>query len=84
MTSGFEGALTATPTQWSMIIWRTCLLTTGSRPSPAGVVQWQPKDGAAAGTVRMRPTASVARDADDLSLKFDPLPRDFPAFSREP
>ena len=48
--------------------------------SPAGALQWQPKDGAAAGTVPDAHVAGVAHApvmfTTDLSLKFDPSYRE--------
>ena len=77
ITSGLEGAWTATPTQWSNSYFENLFgyeweLTT----SPAGAHQWQPKDGAGAGTV---PDAHDPNKkhapfmlTTDLSLKMDP------------
>jgi len=53
VTSGLEGAWTATPTQWSMMYLANLFAYEWEQTrSPAGALQWQPKDGAAAGTVR--------------------------------
>lgn len=78
ITSGLEGTWTNTPTQWDNSFleilfgyeWELV-------ESPAGAHQWQPKDGAGAGTVpdahdpakRHAPTMLTT----DLSLRFDPV-----------
>ena len=78
ITSGLEGTWTSTPTQWDNgfleilfgFEWELVA-------SPAGAHQWQPKDGAGAGTVpdahdpsrRHAPTMLTT----DLSLRFDPV-----------
>ena len=80
ITSGLEGAWTATPTQWSMMYLGNLFAHDWEMTrSPAGAVQWVPKDGAAANTV---PDAHVEglRHAPimfttDLSLKADPAYR---------
>jgi catalase-peroxidase len=77
ITSGLEVTWTATPTQWSNAFFQNLFdyeweLT----KSPAGAHQWQPKDGAGAGTVpgpadpadRRPPTMLTT----DLALRFDP------------
>ncbi len=81
VTSGLEGAWTSTPTQWSMMYlsnlyaydWEQTL-------SPGGAIQWQPKDGAAAGTVPDAHLEGVSHApvmfTTDLSLKFDPSYRE--------
>ena len=52
VTSGLEGAWTATPTQWSiMYLANLVCLRVGANSQSCGALQWQPKDGAAAGTV---------------------------------
>ncbi len=78
ITSGLEGAWTTTPTKWSNNFFDTLFgyeweLT----KSPAGAHQWQPKDGAGAGTV---PDAHDPKRKNnpfmlttDLSLRFDPV-----------
>lgn len=81
VTSGLEGAWTVTPTQWSMNYLQNLFTFEWEQTrSPAGAVQWIPKDGAAADLV---PDAHVAgkRHAPimfttDLSLKFDPSYRE--------
>ena len=77
ITSGLEVTWTATPTAWSTSYFENLFgyeweLT----ESPAGAHQWQPKDGAGAGTVPgpaegspMRPPTMLTTD---LSLRFDP------------
>ena len=77
ITSGLEVTWTATPTAWSNGYFENLFgyeweLT----KSPAGAHQWQPKDGAGAGTVpgpdegsSMRPPTMLTTD---LSLRFDP------------
>jgi catalase-peroxidase len=78
ITSGLEGTWTSTPTQWSNNFFANLFgyeweLT----KSPAGAHQWQPKNGAGAGTVpdahdpsrRHAPTMLTT----DLSLRFDPV-----------
>lgn len=81
VTSGLEGAWTVTPTQWSMNYLQNLFTFEWEQTrSPAGAVQWIPKDGAASNLV---PDAHVAgkRHAPimfttDLSLKFDPSYRE--------
>jgi len=78
ITSGLEVTWSATPTQWSHSFFSNLFgyeweLTT----SPAGAHQWQPKNGAGAGTVP-DPEGSAKRRAPtmlttDLALRFDPL-----------
>ena len=78
ITSGLEVTWTDTPTTWDNSFLRILFgyeweLT----QSPAGAHQWQPKDGAGAGTVpdahdpskRRAPTMLTT----DLSLRFDPI-----------
>jgi catalase-peroxidase len=77
ITSGIEVTWTATPTAWSASFFENLFgheweLT----KSPAGANQWQPKDGAAVGTVPgpdegspMRPPTMLTTD---LALRFDP------------
>jgi catalase-peroxidase len=81
ITSGLEVTWTATPTKWDNTFLETLFgyeweLT----QSPAGAHQWQPKDGAGAGTVpdpqdpddpsRRRPPTMLTTD---LSLRYDPI-----------
>jgi catalase-peroxidase len=77
ITSGIEVTWTATPTAWSTSYFDNLFgyeweLT----KSPAGAHQWQPKDGAGAGTVPgpdagspMRPPTMLTTD---LSLRYEP------------
>lgn len=77
ITSGLEGAWTATPTKWSNNYFKNLFgyeweLT----ESPAGAKQWRPKGGAGAGSV---PDAHIAGKTHapimlttDLSLRMDP------------
>jgi catalase-peroxidase len=76
ITSGIEVTWTATPTQWSNSFFDNLFgheweLT----KSPAGAHQWQPKDGAAAGTVPGPEEGSEMRSptmlTTDLALRFD-------------
>jgi len=77
ITSGLEGAWTVTPTQWtSQYLDNLFGFEWEQTQSPAGAIQWIPKDGQASNMV---PDAHVEgkRHAPimfttDLSLKFDP------------
>ncbi|MGC0312756.1 catalase/peroxidase HPI [Kitasatospora acidiphila] len=78
ITSGLEGAWTATPTTWNNSFFETLFgyeweLT----KSPAGAFQWKPKNGAGAGTVpdAHDPAKSHAPTmlTTDLSLRMDPV-----------
>ena len=78
ITSGLEVTWTDTPTTWDNSFFRILFgyeweLTR----SPAGAHQWQPKDGAAAGTVPDAHDPSKRRIptmlTTDLSLRFDPI-----------
>ena len=78
ISSGLEGAWTATPTTWDNSYFDTLFgyeweLT----KSPAGAHQWAPKDGAGAGTVpdAHDPTKRHApfMATTDLSLRMDPV-----------
>lgn len=78
ISSGLEGAWTATPTTWDNSYFDTLFgyeweLT----KSPAGAHQWTPKDGAGAGTVpdAHDPTKRHApfMATTDLSLRMDPV-----------
>ena len=81
ITSGFEGAWTATPTQWSMMYLANLFAYDWEvTKSPAGAVQWIPTDGNGAETV---PDAHIAGKSHapimfttDLSLKVDPAYRE--------
>jgi catalase-peroxidase len=77
ITSGLEVTWTATPTNWSTSFFDNLFgheweLT----KSPAGAHQWQPKDGAGAGTVpgpaEDSPRRTPTMLTTDLSLRFDP------------
>ena len=81
VTSGLEGAWTATPTQWSIMYLANLFAYDWEQTrSPAGALQWQPKDNAAAGTVPDAHLAGVSHApvmfTTDLSLKFDPSYRE--------
>ncbi|MGQ0842383.1 catalase/peroxidase HPI [Actinokineospora sp.] len=78
ITSGIEVTWTATPTRWSNSFFENLFgyeweLT----KSPAGASQWQPKDGAGAGTVPDPEDGSLTRTptmlTTDLSLRMDPV-----------
>jgi catalase-peroxidase len=78
ITSGIEVTWSATPTTWSTSFFDNLFgyeweLT----HSPAGANQWQPKDGAGAGTVPDPEDGSLQRPptmlTTDLSLRFDPV-----------
>src|SRR5437879_5100908 len=78
ITSGLEVTWTPTPITWDNSFFETLFgyeweLT----QSPAGAHQWQPKDGAGAGTVPGPQNASDRRPptmlTTDLSLRFDPI-----------
>jgi catalase-peroxidase len=78
ITSGIEVTWSATPTTWSTSFFNNLFgyeweLT----HSPAGANQWQPKDGAGAGTVPDPEDGSLQRPptmlTTDLSLRFDPV-----------
>jgi catalase-peroxidase len=78
ITSGIEIIWTETPTTWDNSFFRILFgyeweLTS----SPAGAHQWQPKDGAGAGTVPDPHDPSKRRTpmmlTTDLSLRFDPI-----------
>ena len=77
ITSGIEGAWTKAPTEWSDYYFENLFSYDWEvTKSPAGAYQWQPKDGAGAGTI------PDAFDADkrhapfmlttDIALKIDP------------
>ncbi len=78
ITSGIEVTWTTTPTRWSNNYFENLFgfeweLTS----SPAGAHQWQPKDGAGAGTVPDPEDGSLSRPptmlTTDLALRFDPV-----------
>ena len=77
ITSGIEGAWTATPTTWDMSYLETLLNNEWElTKSPAGANQWKPKGDALAGTVpdahdgsrRHQPMMTTA----DMAMKVDP------------
>jgi catalase-peroxidase len=77
ITSGLEVTWTNTPTKWSNNFFRILFSYEWElTKSPAGAYQWQPKDGAGAGTIpdahdpskRHAPSMLTT----DLSLRFDP------------
>lgn len=80
VTSGLEGAWTPTPTQWSQAFLANLLaLEWVQDKSPAGAVQWIPKDENQRGTVpdahikgKMNPVTMLTTD---LSLREDPAYR---------
>jgi len=81
VTSGLEGAWTATPTQWSIMYLANLFAYDWEQTrSPAGALQWQPKGNAAAGTVPDAHVEGVSHApvmfTTDLSLKFDPSYRE--------
>jgi catalase-peroxidase len=78
ITSGLEGAWTTTPTKWSNNFFENLFgFEWELVKSPAGALQWKPKDGAGADTVpdahdkskRHAPTMLTT----DLALKVDPI-----------
>jgi catalase-peroxidase len=77
ITSGLEVTWTSTPTRWSNnYFWNLFSFEWELTKSPAGAHQWQPKNGAGAGTVphahdpskRIGPSMLTT----DLALRFDP------------
>ncbi len=77
ITSGLEGAWTATPTKWSNSYFENLFgIEWELTKSPAGAFQWTPKDGAAAGTVPDAHDPSKKHApfmlTTDLALKVDP------------
>jgi catalase-peroxidase len=77
ITSGLEGAWTATPTRWSMMYLANLFAYEWEQTkSPAGATQWVPKGKAAAGTVPDAHLAGVSHApimfTTDLALKADP------------
>ena len=80
ITSGLEGAWSVTPTRWSnQYLDNLFGFEWEQTKSPAGAVQWIPKDGAASNLVpdAHDPTKRHApiMFTTDLSLKFDPIYR---------
>jgi catalase-peroxidase len=77
ITSGLEVTWTSTPTKWSNDFFRNLFSYEWELTrSPAGAHQWQPKNGAGAGTVPDAYDASRRRAPNmlttDLALRFDP------------
>jgi catalase-peroxidase len=77
ITSGLEGAWTATPKAWDSSFFETLFAHDWElTKSPAGAAQWKPKDGAAADTVPDAHVATVTHApmmlTTDLALRFDP------------
>lgn len=77
ITSGIEGAWTKTPTKWSMNFFENLFgFEWECIKGPGGAYQWQPKDGAGAGTVPDAHDASKKHApfmlTTDLSLRMDP------------
>ena len=80
VTSGFEGAWTASPTRWSMMYLANLFAFDWEMTnSPGGAIQWVPVGGQAAGTVPDAHLADVKHApimfTTDLSLKADPAYR---------
>jgi catalase-peroxidase len=78
ITSGLEVIWTDTPTTWDNSFFRILFGYEWELiQSPAGAHQWQPKDGAGAGTVPDPHDPSKRRTpmmlTTDLSLRFDPI-----------
>ena len=78
ITSGLEGAWTTTPTKWSMNFFDNLFNFEWEQvKSPAGATQWQPINGAGAGTVPDPHDPSKSHPptmlTTDLALRFDPL-----------
>ena len=81
VTSGFEGAWTASPTRWSMMYLANLFAFDWEMTkSPAGAIQWIPVDGQAENTVPDAHQADVRHApimfTTDLSLKADPSYRE--------
>ena len=78
ITSGLEVVWTPTPTTWDNSFFETLFGYEWEQTlSPAGANQWQPKDGAGAGTVPDPEDPSLTRApmmlTTDLALRFDPI-----------
>ncbi|MFG3055699.1 catalase/peroxidase HPI [Kitasatospora sp. NPDC048239] len=78
ITSGLEGAWTATPVAWDNTFFETLFgFEWELAKSPAGAHQWKPKEGAGAGTVPdahdPAKTHAPTMLTTDLSLRFDPV-----------
>ena len=81
ITSGLEGAWTASPAQWTQqYLTNLFAFEWEQTRSPAGAIQWIPKDGAAANLVPDAHDPSKRHApimlTTDLSLKFDPSYRE--------
>jgi catalase-peroxidase len=77
ITSGLEVTWTSTPTKWSNnFFWNLFSFEWELTKSPAGALQWTPKNGAGAGTVPHAhdPAKRIAPSmlTTDLALRFDP------------
>ncbi len=77
ITSGLEGAWTTTPTKWSNNYFENLFgFEWELTKSPAGAHQWQPKNGAGAGTVPDAHDASKRHApfmlTSDIALRVDP------------
>jgi catalase-peroxidase len=78
ITSGLEVTWTPTPTKWDNTFFETLFGYEWEQTlSPAGAHQWQPKDGAGAGTVPDPEDGSLSRPptmlTTDLALRVDPV-----------
>ena len=78
ITSGLEGAWTTTPTKWSNNYFDNLFgFDWELTKSPAGAHQWQPKDGAGAGTVPDAHDPSKRHApfmlTTDIALRVDPI-----------
>ncbi|HUF97349.1 MAG TPA: catalase/peroxidase HPI [Ilumatobacter sp.] len=78
ITSGLEGAWTATPTKWDNSFFETLFgFEWELTKSPAGAHQWKPKDGAGADLVPDAHVEGVTHPpimlTTDLALRFDPI-----------
>ncbi len=78
ITSGLEVTWTTTPTAWSNGFWENLFgFEWELTKSPAGAYQWEPKDGAGAGTVPAPDAGSAMRSptmlTTDLALRLDPV-----------
>jgi catalase-peroxidase len=78
ISSGLEGAWTTTPTKWSNNYFENLFgFEWELTKSPAGAQQWQPKEGAGAGTVpdAHNPSKNHAPFmlTTDLSMRMDPI-----------
>jgi catalase-peroxidase len=78
ITSGLEVTWTATPTKWNNTFFQNLFSYEWEQTlSPADAHQWQPKDGAGAGTVPDPEDGELKRPptmlTTDLALRFDPV-----------